>query len=181
VLVTSRDCVPIAAAGKDRGVTTSCSSSQANMMSTSFGSSPEQCSFSTSCTSWVYNRSAYNQEGGDSSPYHVSLPSFADTQERVALVLDGQPLVVAGGAIMRMSKDTSNGQHLVDFPMLVGNQYNEFTMEVASPAGIPVMPLAQVPSMSQIEELPGFISVPPNNIEITDLYNPATLSTDAMW
>lgn len=50
-------------------------------------------------------------------------------------MLAGQPLVAAGGVVMRLAKDTSDGQHYVDFPTLVGDQFNEFTMEVASPAG----------------------------------------------
>jgi len=46
-------------------------------------------------------------------------------------------------------------------------------MEVASPAGIPVAPLPQPAD--------GHITIPPNDIEMVDLYNPATLSYDAMW
>jgi len=46
-------------------------------------------------------------------------------------------------------------------------------MEVASPAGIPVAPLSQPAD--------GHITIPPNDIEMVDLYNPATLSYDAMW
>jgi hypothetical protein len=37
---------------------------------------------------------------------------------------------------MRLAKDTARGQHYVDFPTLVGDQFNEFTMEIASPAGM---------------------------------------------
>jgi len=54
-------------------------------------------------------------------------------------------------------------------------------MEVASPVGIPVTPVAAVPSSSNNATAGGYITVPPNDIEMVDLYNPATLSYDAMW
>ena len=64
-----------------------------------------------------------------------------------------------------------------------GNQYNEFNMEVASPVGIPVVPLtaAAVPADLAASEKAGYSTVPPTDIEMVDLYNPATLSTDALW
>ena len=62
---------------------------------------------------------------------------------------------------------------------MAGNQYNEFTLEVASPVGIPVSPVPTVLSSSVVTE--GDITVPPNDIEMVDLYNPAALAPDSMW
>ena len=53
-------------------------------------------------------------------------------------------------------------------------------MEVASPVGIPVAPLATVISNGGNLE-GGYIEVPPTDIEMVDIYNPATLTTDALW
>jgi hypothetical protein len=179
VLVTGRDCVPVGGGGSGGSAS---SSSCTGLETTTAEGQQTQCAFSSSCVSWVYNRTLYPSDG-ISAGYaaHSSAPIFADTEDFVGLVLDGQPLVAAGGVVMRLSKNIADNQYYVDFPMLVGNQYNELTMEVASPAGVPLTPIAAVPKDTINSEEAGKITLPPNSIEMVDLYNPAALSTDAMW
>ena len=76
------------------------------------------CSYSSICSSWVVNKSTYVQK--DVTGYHVNVPVFADTEHTVALVLQGQPLVAAGGVVMRQSRSTADLRSYVDFPMLTG-------------------------------------------------------------
>jgi len=130
VLVTSRDCVPVSGSSPGSSaasVSSSCSSDATSqdpqLASTSTSSTSAQqmqCSYSAICTSWVTNKSTYATTAASLS-YSASIPVFADTQRYVSLVLDGQPLVAAGGVVMRMAKEQQPGaQHFIDFPMLIG-------------------------------------------------------------
>jgi hypothetical protein len=48
--------------------------------------------------------------------------------------------------------------------------------------GIPVTPIAAVPRDSATTaEQPGYITLPPDDIAIIDVYNPATLTQNALW
>ena len=47
--------------------------------------------------------------------------------------------------------------------------------------GIPATPIAAVLSESVASEQRGHITLPPNDIELVDLTNPATLTQDALW
>lgn len=38
-----------------------------------------------------------------------------------------------------------------------------------------------MPRDSAASEQPGHITLPPNDIELVDVYNPATLTQDALW
>ena len=127
VLVTARDCVPpvVSTSPVLSQVSSSCSSDAAssnanvaNAASASTSSHAMQCTYSSICNSWVSNKSSYS--GGKDEHYSVSIPAFADTQVSVALVLEGQPLVAAGGVVMRLSKSIADHSHYIDFPMLTG-------------------------------------------------------------
>ena len=125
VLVTGRDCVPLQSKGQGGGVSSSCSSDAAStnapLAQTSVASASADemvCSYSSICSSWVVNKSTYVQK--DVTGYHVNVPVFADTEHTVALVLQGQPLVAAGGVVMRQSRSTADLRSYVDFPMLTG-------------------------------------------------------------
>jgi len=148
VLLTARDCASLSGTAQSTAATTVATScSQLQSLPTTNGPTTlsDACVYAPSCTTWVQNKSesaalvlplsstattTHTQYYG-----HNNIPAFADTEHQVALVLDGQPIVAAGGVVMRLAKDTARAQHYVDFPTLVGDQFNEFTMEIASPAG----------------------------------------------
>lgn len=188
VLIVDRDCVPI---GSIQGAppptnsdasSTTCSSEPSSTATTGYDSSLLQCKYNAICSSWVSNKTLYSSVSGSYFSASTSIPSFADTSRYVKNILDGQPLVAAGGVIMRVSMDTSSSeQRYVDFPMITGDQQNEFSLEIASPVGIPVAPVAEVIALGVASERKGFISLPPNYIEMVDISNPATLSTNALW
>ena len=205
VLITDRDCVPMgsipsSSSSRSNGglnpssSSSTCSSdafaadtvlSEAATTNTMLPSNADgmRCNYNPICTSWVSNKTdLLNPSSSSGASYSASIPSFAETTQYVRHVLDGQPLVVAGGVIMRASQAVDDATlRYVDFPMLVGNQRNEFTIEVGSPAGIPVAPVPAVPRLSIANERKGFISLPPNYIEMVDIYNPSTLSFDTLW
>lgn len=100
------------------------------------------------------------------------------------LLINGQPIVVAGGVIMRKYID-AEGNENVDFPTLVGNQFNEFTVEFHASSGLPVSTPGPTGS-SEWEYanreagkiyLPQAVSFVPRKIP----FNPAALSTEALW
>ena len=101
------------------------------------------------------------------------------------VALSGQPMVVAGGALMRLRQLRAAGGQLeysVDFPQLVGDQYNEFTMDVGLSSGLGCTPPSPVQSMSTQSERPGLLTLPPLDVDRVRWYNPATLSPGGlMW
>lgn len=193
VLVVDRDCVPIGSISPSTTSSgpilssTACSSDSSSPDSTLSASSTftlqegadMQCNYSPICSSWISNKTHFAPSSFLSSPSTRSIPAFADTERFVRHVLDGQPLVAAGGIFMRVY--AIGQQRFVDFPMLVGDRNNEFTVETGSPAGIPVAPVPLVPRLSIASEKKGFISLPPNYIEMVDVFNPATLSMNTLW
>jgi hypothetical protein len=131
------------------------------------------CEYAWPCTSSVSNKSSVVGYDASSSP-----PTFAFITPGVRLVLDGQPLAVAGGVQMREYESAS--KYYVDFPTVVGNQYNEFTVESHASMGIevnppPAVPADQLPFASQptIDEPPQYVA--------ENFYNPAALSPEAFW
>ena len=68
-----------------------------------------------------YNKSTY--ANGDAN-YHASIPVFANTSTNVTvvIVLQGRPIVAAGGVVMRLAKEGDDSQNVydMDFPMLTG-------------------------------------------------------------
>jgi hypothetical protein len=147
------------------------------------------CGFSSTCTSTVDDKTSL-------SDYNVnsSLPTLLDTAAQgVRLILEGQPMVIAGGVQMRAFTPNDPTlpygqvpQSYADFPSLVGNQVNEFSIEPDSPAGIPItLHPPSVPShQAPLAVLPT-IDLPPTYAQVGTAtgipYNPAALSTAAMW
>ena len=158
------------------GDTSDCTldSTATTFLPTAATASPAKCTYALACTSVFYNKS-------DVAGYSSASFSDADNDAGARLILDGQPLAVAGGVYMREYKP-----NLIDFPALVGNQYNEFTVESSLSSSF-----ATVASEQQQEEetnnnykiktvidtSPMMMYVPRSNIS----YNPATLSPDAFW
>ena len=186
VVVAKRDCVPAASttqsnSQEDPNIQTVCAvSMDAVGQSMSASSAIEsQCSYDFTCTTVISNKSLIT---GYSSDSHV-IPYIQTASGGVKLVLDGQPLVIAAGIQMRMySSQADNNAQFVDFPTLVGNQYNEFTVEANSPVGIPVViARGSTPSQDKNYELPRFIYPPPQYVQNRIPYNPATLSVEALW
>ena len=89
------------------------------------------CTYSYACNTWVSNRSLVTDTG-------VTLDAG------IRVVLSGQPLAVAGGVLMRLRQMlvVDSLVYSVDFPQLVGDQYNEFLMDVTG--GLPCVPPAPV-------------------------------------
>jgi hypothetical protein len=139
----------------------------------------QQCNYDYTCTTIISDKSIIGEYNAKS---HV-IPYVNAASGGARLVLDGQPLAMAAGIQMRMYKSPAdNNAYFVDFPTLVGNQYNEFTVEVNSPVGIPVVPFSgPVPSKSIFFERPGYIFPPPEYVQSRIPYNPATVSTEALW
>ena len=185
VVVAKRDCVPIASLSTNEpGIKTSCSvaaDSAGQYVSTNPASSNDpaaRCIYDATCTTIVSNKSTMP---GYSS-YSSVIPYIKAASGGVRLILDGQPLVLAAGIQMRMYYSVADSAHFVDFPTLVGNQYNEFTVEANSPIGIPTVSIeGHTPRQGPEYERPGFVYPPPMYIQLNIPYNPATVSLEALW
>ena len=130
--------------------------------------------FVTACSTWLMNKTTV-------ATYQSSQNSINAKQDGVRVVLGGQPLVVAAGVTMRLFQNADN-TYSVDFPQLVGDQFNEFTMEVGRADGIPCSPPSPVPSMLLQSQVKGSLTVPPLDVDRSKWYNPATLSAGGlMW
>ena len=102
------------------------------------------CPFSYACDTWVLNRSVASPTYLPSTtPPIASATGPLPLGGGVYVALSGQPLVVAGGALMRMRIQLKSDKlaYSVDFPQLVGDQYNEFTMDVGLQVPPPRLPL----------------------------------------
>ena len=75
--------------------------------------SASACDYAWPCTSLAANKTLVAGYDASSSP-----PTFADISPGVRLVLDGQPLAVAGGVHMREYSDI-NQKYYADFPTIV--------------------------------------------------------------
>jgi hypothetical protein len=144
------------------------------------------CSYTTLCTTIVRNKSSiqHYQNSIFQSPKVIPFIKSGEYNGN-RLVLDGQPIVVAGSVIMRKYVDEQQNE-IVDFPTLIGNEFNEFTVEYHASFGLPVSKgKAPVPSkeIDFVNKEPGTIYLPqalsfvPQKIAFT----PATLSTEALW
>ena len=186
VVMAMRDCTSAqssqAAAGAISSTTCSIQTDLSGLPSEAVGSSAS-CTQSKTCTSAANNRTLL-QGYALSTMY----PTFYDNsmleQENagVSLILNGQPLVVGGGVQMRSYQVSS--QTYFDFPSLVGNSYNEFTIESNLPLGAPISSDSSIqPKNSEFVVLPS-IDDPPQFIQIAEggpPYNPGTLSESAFW
>ena len=202
VVIAKRDCIPVqkTPSMSNPTTTTTTTTTSANIQticsisvdsagqtmaintSTTTLTSPEnsqQCNYDYTCTTVISDKSVVS---GYSAKSHV-IPYINSASGGARLVLDGQPLAMAAGIQMRMYKSPAdNDAYFVDFPTLVGNQYNEFTVEVNSPVGIPVVAFSgSVPSQSRFYERAGYIFPPPEYVQSRIPYNPATVSTEALW
>ena len=118
------------------------------------------CTYSKTCHSWVSDRATVMGTGFSAA--------VADSDSGIRIVLSGQPLVIAGGVQMRLAASiasTTSHYFSVDFPHLVGDQYNAFTMEVSMTAGIPCSPPPPVASLNLQYERLGMIDVPPVDVD----------------
>jgi hypothetical protein len=139
VVVAMRDCASAAP-----GSSTKCASGAdlvgQDMPSTAQAAPRRQaadCAYAWHCTAYSANKTA-------------------DTTSRI--VLDGQPFAVAGG-MQLVSTTNGDGQVYFDFPTIVGDQYNEFTIESVSTFS------------GKAVKAPIYVQP----------YNPATVSPEAFW
>jgi hypothetical protein len=139
------------------------------------------CAYSTTCSSAIADKTRLLGYGAQ-----TVLPSAAQNAG-ARLWQNGQPLVIAGGVQMRAfsrdSDDASMATTTVDFPSLVGNQVNEFTIEPANPDGIPLSPdPPATPSQQAPFALRSTIDLPPTNVQSGPIpFNPGTRSPNALW
>jgi len=160
----------------------------ASSLTTSVAAS-STCTYSSICTTHVNNKNQLDEYS--SSTNVASLLSTASSGVR--LVLNGQPVVIGGGVHMRIftTQKQETSRTYADFPTLVGNQWNEFTMEPHAPQGVPVIQTAFVPSQQQTSVCQPVIDMPPSYIQRISAfggkngnyipYNPGTLSPEALW
>ena len=167
------------------------------------------CPYAYACHTWVPNRTAVSSTYTGAAITGVTTAyATPPLGGGVYVALSGQPLVAAGGFLMRMrmlAQPSGALAYSVDFPQLVGDQHNEFTMDVGLSDGVPCTPPAAVQSLSSVSETPGEITVcnslrqsycpycpvcivimrvqvPPLDLDRVRLYNPATLSKGGvMW
>jgi len=174
VLLAMRSCVPTSGAvpTSNAGVQTICSASAVD--GSASAETLTTCAYSYSCTTLVLNKTTVP---GYRVEYPVQPKASWDGSH---LLLMGQPLVVAGDVFMRMFA-ASNGQTYADFPTVVGNQLGEFTVEANSPVGVPITVPTRVPKYNIEMEKKGEIFEPIGYVQSTVPYNPATLTTTAMW
>lgn len=146
----------------------------------------KQCSFRSACITRIRNKTLIPDYASAVTFGSVPIIRTQDLsiESGARLVLNYQPLVVAGGVQLRRYT-AGNGEDVVDFPTLVGNQRNEFTIESFSYVGIPVANPASVPSEEDVRANaePGKIFLPQalSYVQVHIPTSPATLSTDALW
>lgn len=188
VVVAMRNCASASSSGSS---ITDCNTGASSSLPNEALASPSTCTYAWACTSVFYNKS-------EVPGYSPMINSVQDKSAR--LILDGQPLAVAGGVHMREYKP-----YFFDFPTLVGNKYNEFTMESSSYlSGYYYYDEANQNDQNTYEDHHGYkvqtggiMDAPPMYIPNTNSlnrdeqggtrkimmssYNPATLSPDAFW
>jgi hypothetical protein len=97
------------------------------------GSRGAQCGWASTCTTAFANKSVLDAYAASST-----IPTFATTaSEGTRLLLDGQPLVIGGSTFMRQYTPIGTQRAYFDFPTLVGNTFNEFTIESYNAVGVP--------------------------------------------
>ena len=100
------------------------------------------------------------------------------------LVLNGQPLVIAGGVFLRQAALTLNeNTGFVDFPTITGSDSNQFTIEDNAPQGIPLTsPLPSTPSQQPMYATQSTVDPPTAYVQDNVIpLNPAALTEDALW
>jgi len=209
VFMANRDCVPnvkgtaTASSAQSSNTESSCriDSGQAIKMETSAKTignvqSSDSCYFSVSCSSTVSDKGVLATYKPNILSGYVPVITDSFSVDRGArLTLDLQPLVIAGGVHMRRYNPNpsdkfwidanSKEDYVVDFPTLVGDQYNEFTMEMHGSLGIPVAPRASVPSeernVANAHKGKVFLPQALDYVQKYIPFSPATLSSDALW
>lgn len=156
-----------------------------------FGEEPNACSFRSSCITEVWNKSYLlgTNYYGPTDKSKIPVVTSRSGDNGVRLFLDYQPLVVAGGVqLRRYPMSIGIGippQYLVDFPTLVGNQYNEFTVEYHADIGVPVAEQASVLSKESefANKNPGqlYLSQSLDYAQTVIPHGPSVLSVDVMW
>lgn len=180
MLISERDCA-VVGRGAAGGISTMCGGGgdqplpSAPAADTAAAKAQAACTYSFACTAFVANKTAAPQRSA------AEVPAYASSSRSAQLVMQGQPIVAAGGVFMRLYHDLADQRYYVDFPALTGDQFNEMSIEVGTPAGMPVTPAAAVPSMLEEVIRQGFITLPPNDMPIPTLYNPATLTSSVLW
>ena len=178
VLMAMRSCVPTAPTGTIEGggaVQTTCTLGSGAISS----SSVAECTYAYSCTTMLLNKSFAPEYAGGGQWPATPKASWDGSH----LLLMGQPLVIGGDVFMRMFEEQANnfGKRYVDFPMIVGNQVGEFSVEASMPVGIPVTTYADVVKNSQKAEVRGEVYEPMAYVSKTVPYNPGTLTPTALW
>ena len=137
------------------------------------------CAFDSTCVTFLGNRSHLQRYAAPAWP-----PAYADSTTNVLLMQKGQPLVVGGSVQMRAysSLFTPEEDYYADFPQLVGDQYNEFTMEVGLGVGISAAMLPTPQQQSRMTLPAGTMWLPPAILTGPQGLNPATQTPDgALW
>ena len=152
-----------------------------NLRAQELDTSPrDACAYDSTCVTFLGNRSALQRYAAPLWPQ-----AYADTSHTaVKLQQERQPLVVGGSVQLRGYTSTSDNLRYADFPQVMGDQYNEFTMEVGLGVGVPVSTLATRAQQDQTELPAGTLWLPPAILQgsMQGMYNPATQTPDsALW
>jgi len=205
VFMANRDCIPsiqstVSILNDNAESTCSIGSEQSTKFKssgTTIGNTIDTntCFYSVSCSSIVRNKTTLSSYSTNILDGYVPIITDSLSTDRgVRLTLDLQPLVIAGGVQMRRYHPTTyeiwtnsdlKTEYVVDFPTLVGNQYNEFTMEFHGSIGIPVASRARVPSeefyVANSQKGKIFLPQAMDFVQKKVPFSPATLSSDALW
>ena len=176
VLLADRNCAPVSgvsdiSSSGGSGGSVHCDFATASIVTNYASDSTSNCSLWRGCSTFLQDRAQVM--GG------FKRPVVDQTDSGLRIVLSGQPLVVAGGVNMRLAASvgsTVSQYFSVDFPHLVGDETNAFTMEVSITAGVPSSPPPPVPSLNLEYERLGMIDVPPVDVDRKQWYNPATVT-----
>lgn len=144
-----------------------------------------QCSYDSTCLSILKNKSETIYDAKKQLVIPI-IDTLSNARDGARLILNGQPIAVAGNVFMRMYAANEKDKGLteyIDFPTIVGDQYNEFAMEYYAAFGIPVTKLSTTPSRERefYNMNPGSIYAPAEYIQNKIPYNPAALSEEAIW
>ena len=133
------------------------------------------CSYATTCVSALADKAMHGGYGAQ-----TAAPAAADGGD-ARLLLDGQPLAIGGGVQLR-AYQPPNATARFDFPTLVGNQRNEFTVEPANPDGVnATTPPPATPSEQTATARQPTIDMPPLYVPSALPYNPGALARGALW
>ena len=176
VLLAARDCASSSSAqqpqqggggsSSETVCTVSADASGGPLPQAAFGTAGGGCSYASTCTTFVSNRSLFSQYSLNASVSSSLLPARDQwirngTSPGSRLILEGQPLVIGGGVLMVQSRLASTGEARMDFPAIVGQTDGEFTVETLTPQGIPVGSLPPTPAMLARAVSQAYMDSPP--------------------